>query len=107
MDSAQQRAAVILSLGGAARELTCSMSFNETTEGAMVNGQQEDAVTYLIANLATQFGPLGEESRLQVTCELFEFSRRCNETTDALLSQFLTRRLRATHNVGAALSWEG
>ena len=39
MDSAQQCAAIILQLGGAARELTRSMSYDEMTRGGIVNGQ--------------------------------------------------------------------
>eukprot|EP00959_Pyramimonas_sp_CCMP1952_P231193 4832731-Pyramimonas_sp.AAC.1 len=40
------------------------------TEGRAVIGQREDAVACLVANLATQFGPLGEESRPLITCPL-------------------------------------
>eukprot|EP00959_Pyramimonas_sp_CCMP1952_P447272 9364753-Pyramimonas_sp.AAC.1 len=73
------------------------MSFTEMTEVGI-----EDALTYLIENLATQFGPLGEESRLQATRELFECSKRRNEATDALLARLHTLRFQTTHNGGAA-----
>eukprot|EP00959_Pyramimonas_sp_CCMP1952_P090554 1895655-Pyramimonas_sp.AAC.1 len=70
MDSAQHCVAVILNIGGAARALTRSMSFAEMTEGGIANGQPDDAVTYLIANLATHLGPLGDGSRLSATLDL-------------------------------------
>ena len=105
MDSAQQRAAIILHLGGAARELTRSVSYDEMTRGGIVNGQQSDAVSYLLSNLAAQFGPLGEESRLRATRGLFEFTHRRNESIDALLSRFLALRFRARRNEGAAMSF--
>ena len=89
MDPAQQCAAIILQLGGSARELTRSLNYQEMVQGGQINGEQVDPVTYLLTNLATQFAPLGGESRLQATRELFEFSRRRSETTDALLSRFL------------------
>eukprot|EP00959_Pyramimonas_sp_CCMP1952_P230889 4826560-Pyramimonas_sp.AAC.1 len=64
----------------------------------MVSGQQEDSVTYRIAIFAAQFGPLGKELRPQAARELFEFSRRHNETTDALLSRLHALRIRDTRN---------
>ena len=67
MDSAQQCAAIILQFGGAARELTRSMNYQGMTTGGLVNGVQQDAVSFLLMNLAAQFGPLGEESRLAAT----------------------------------------
>ena len=62
MDASQQCATVILQLGGAARELTRSMMYPEMTTGGVIHGQQHDAVSYFLLNLAAQFGPLGEES---------------------------------------------
>ena len=75
MDPAQQTAAIILQLGGAARELARGMSYDQMTQGGLVAGQQTDAVTYLLANLAQNFAPLGEEQRLNAMSELMTFNR--------------------------------
>ena len=107
MDSAQQCAAIILQLGGAARELTRNLSFTDMSQGGLINGEQVDPVTFLLTHLASQFAPLGEESRLQATRELFDFRRNRSETIDALLSRFMALRFRASTNGGAAMSWEG
>jgi hypothetical protein len=59
MDAAQQRAAIILQLGGAARELPRSMSYQDVTHGVIIGGQQVDSVTFLLTHLAQQLAPLG------------------------------------------------
>ena len=108
LDRPQQTAAIILQLGGAAREMARHMTFTKMTQGGIINGQQVDAVTYLIANLAEQFAPLGEEQRLRAMTELILFQRQTNESTDTLLSRYMTLRFRASQGgVGMTMPWEG
>ena len=95
MDNSQECAAITLQLGGAAREQTRLMNFEEMTRGEVVNGQDADAASSLLSALASQFEPLGEEIRPWATRGLFEFTRNHDESTDALLGRFLTLRFRA------------
>ena len=108
MDAAQQTAAIILQLGGAARELARSTSYQDITQGGMINGQPVDPVTFLLTQLAQQFAPLGEEARLRAISELMQFHRNPNEQIDSMLSRFMTLRYRAAQGgQGMAMSWEG
>ena len=108
MDGAQQTAALILQLVGAARDLARNLNYQERTTGGVINGQQVDPVTYLLSHLATHFAPLGEESRLSAISELMQFSRNSNEPIDSMLARFLTLRFRASQGGnGVAMSWEG
>ena len=108
MDAAQQTAAIILQLGGAARELARGMSYQDITQGGMINGQPVDPVTFLLTHLAQQFAPLGEEARLRAISELMQFHRNPGEQIDSMLSRFMTLRFRAGQGgQGMAMSWEG
>ena len=108
MEPAQQTSAIILQLGGAAREMVRNMSYQDITQGGLVGGAQADPVTFLLAQLAHHFAPLGEESRLQAMTELMSFHRTSGEAIDAMLSRFMTLRYRASSNgVGMAMSYEG
>ena len=88
MNAPQQCAAIILQLGGAARELARSLTPNEVFNGGIVNGVLVDPVTYLLHGLQQRFAPLDEESRLRATQDLLSFQRRHNETVDTLLRRF-------------------
>ena len=108
LDPSQQTAAIILQLGGAARELARNLTYQQITQGGVVGGQAVDSVTYLLANLAQNFAPLGEEQRLQAMTELMTFNRVPGESIDALLSRYMTLRFRASQGgVGMQMSWEG
>ena len=108
MDSGQQAAAIIMQLGGAARELVRDLSYQEITNGGVINGVALDPVTYLTTQLATHFAPLGEEVRLSAMSELMSFHRQTHETIDTLLSRFLTLRHRAQQQgAGLVMTWEG
>ena len=48
MDPAQQTSAIILQLGGAARELARNMTYHDITQGGMIGGNQRDPVTFLL-----------------------------------------------------------
>ena len=109
MDAAQKTAAIILQLGGAARELARSMSYHDITQGGLINGTQVDPVTYLLTHLAHQLAPLGEEARLRAMGELMNFHRNPSEQIDGMLSRFMTLRYRAAQlaGQGMVMSWEG
>ena len=108
MDPFQQTAAIILNLGGAARELARNMDFAKITQGGMFNGQHMDGVTFLLANLAQNFAPLGEEQRLQAVSELMNFHRNPGESIDTLLSRFIALKYRAEQGgAGMTMSVEG
>ena len=64
LEAAQQVTAIIGRLTGDAKELAINLSFQELTQGGIVGGQPVDAVTYLLAQLASQYAPLGEEQRM-------------------------------------------
>jgi hypothetical protein len=94
LEHSQQVAAIIVQLGGAARNVARHFSFEDMIQGGIVNGQQVDPVTFLLTHLATHFAPLGEETRLQAMTALMQFQRQPAEQTDSLISRFLTRRFR-------------
>ena len=75
----QQCAAIILRLGGAAKEMGRMMTPQEMAMGGMINGQQLDPVTYLLAGLQARFAALEEESRLKSMTEMMAFARKAGE----------------------------
>ena len=108
LDPAQQVTAIIGRLTGDAKEMALNLSFNEITQGGIVGGQPVDAVTYLLAQLAGVYAPLGEEQRMQSMTELFHFKRNHNEPIDQLISRFRLVRWKASQGqVGMTMSWEG
>ena len=86
----QQAAAVVLRLGGTARDVVRELTPIELTQGGIVNGVQLDPLAYLMHGLQTRYAPLSEETALRAVSELTAFTRRGSETTDALLSRFHT-----------------
>ena len=108
MDQGQQAAAIVLQLGGAARDLMRNISLEELTRGGTFNGQPADPVSNILQHLATHFAPLGEETRMSAMTELMSFNRKAGESIDTLLSRFLTVRHRTQMGgTGMAMSWEG
>ena len=102
----QQCALIISQLGGAARDVARTLTPNEVYAGGFVNGQQVDPITYLLHGLSQRFAPLDDELRLRATQDLLGFSRRGNETVDALISRFEIVRQRARIEGGGAVSIE-
>lgn len=113
MEMSQQAAMVIMNLSGAAREIARQMTFEEITGGGMITDEQgvqaqADPLSYLLWHLAHRFAPLGEESRLQAMGELYNFSKKPNETIDSLITRFESVRHRArTLDGGITMNWEG
>ena len=107
LDASQQCAAIILQLGGPARDLVRHMSFTDISAGGQVAGQQVDPVTFLLSQLAQHFAQLGEEQRFNAMGELMTFHRKPNEGIDALISRYMTLRFRADQGqVGITKNWE-
>ena len=105
---AQQAANIIMQLGGAARELVRNMSYDQIAHGGMIGGVQQDPVTFLVAQLATNYAPLGEETRLTAMTELMQFRKNQGETIDNLITRFLSTKHRAeVGGVNMVLSIEG
>ena len=53
----QQCAAIIMRLGGSAREMARMITPQEMINGGMLNGVQVDPVTFLLGNLHAKFSP--------------------------------------------------
>ena len=108
LDPSQQCAAIVERLGGSARVLADSLSWQEMTQGGTVGGQQMGPVTFLLTQLAAHYAPFGEEQRIDSMVELMAFRRLPGEATDALVARFRTIRWRAAQGgAGMLLNWEG
>ena len=95
MQPHQQAAAIVLRLGGAAREVARQITPQELMQGGIRNGVQLDPVTYIMAALHTRFAQLEDESRTTAMLEMKTFHRRHNEDISSLLARYETVRQRA------------
>ena len=91
----QQAAAIVMRLGGAAREMARMITPQELTVGGIRNGVQMDPVTYLLAGIHARFAALEEESRLSCMTEMLAFQRKPHESINALLARYEIVRQRA------------
>ena len=106
MDETEQAAAIVLELQGPVRDLFREMTHVDFTQGGLIAGQQAGPVTFIIAQLAQTFAPLGEEVRLQALQDLMTFHRLPNERIDELQTRFRILRHRAQNQgAGLAMSW--
>ena len=103
----QQCAAIIMRLGGAAREMARMVTPQEMVTGGVMNGVAVDPVTYLLGSLHARFAALEEESRLSSMTEMLAFARRPGETINALLARYETVRQRAAIEGQFVMSIEG
>ena len=100
MQPHQQCAAIILRLGGTAREMTRTLTAQEIIRGGVIPGQGHvDPVTFLLHGLQMRFAQLGEETRLEAMTAMMSFRRNDREPIDDMLARFDTLRVRAA-NVG-------
>ena len=98
----------MLQFQGSARDLCRELSYQERTQGGLINGAQVDAVTFVLTHIGQRFVPLSEEQRLQAYQRVMSFDRNPNETIDAMLTRFATLRFRAAQGGnGVTMSWEG
>ena len=103
----QQCAAIIMRLGGAAREMARMITPQEMAAGGVRNGVHVDPVTYLLGALHLRFGALEEESRLTVMTDMLAFSRKPGENINNLLARYETVRQRAAIEGQFVMSVEG
>ena len=103
----QQCAAIIMRLGGGAREMARAMSPQEMMNGGMLNGVMVDSVTYLLGLLHARFSALEEESRLTAMTEMLAFRRRHGQSINALLARYEVVRQRAAVEGQFVMSIEG
>ena len=107
MEAARKAAAVMLSLRGAARELSRQTPPQAVVSGGLINGVQVDPLTYVMHALQERFGNLGEEIRVQSFTELMSFRRKGNGPVDPLLVPFDSIRSRAAEQGGAVVGVQG
>ena len=93
----QQAAAMVMRLGGAAREMGRMISPQEMFHGGALEpgGEVVDPVTYLLGSLHSRFSPLEEESSVTALCEMLAFQRRHGESVNALMVRYEVVRQRA------------
>ncbi len=103
----QQCAAIVMRLGGAAREMARLMTPQEMAYGGIRNGVAVDPVTYLLGSLHARFAALEEESRLTCMTEMLAFNRMPSETINAMLARYETVRQRAAVEGQFVMSVEG
>ena len=107
----QQCAAIVMRLGGAAREMARMLTPHEMMHGGPPyndpNGTPVDPVTFLLGALHQRFNALEEENRLTCTMELMAFARKPGENINSLLSRYETVRQRAALEGQFVMSVEG
>ena len=103
----EKTALVMLSLRGAAKELSRQIPPQIIVQGGVINGTQVDPLTYLMHSLQERFGNLGEEVRVQAVTELMTFQRKHHEPIDSLLVRFEAVRSRSAEQGGAIVSIQG
>ena len=103
----QQCAAIIMRLGGSAREMARMITPQEMMNGGMLNGAMVDPVTFLLGNLHAKFSALEEESRLTAMTEMLAFARRPHESINSLLARYEIVRQRAAQEGQFVMSIEG
>jgi hypothetical protein len=77
------------------------------TNGAVLNGNQVDGVTYILHRLGERFGQLGEEQRLKAMRDFMDFDRKPYETIDELLTRFEVLRNRSREVADFEMNFEG
>jgi hypothetical protein len=107
LQPAQQAAAIVMRLGGAARELVRRITPEEILHGGLVNGVQVDPITYIVAGLQQIFAILYDEHRLAAMTQLLAFSRRQGESINGTFARYEVVRQRAAREGHFGMSWEG
>ena len=103
----QQCSAIIMRLGGPAREFARMISPQEIMTGGIRNGRLLDPVSYLLGALQLRFSNLEEETRLQSMTEMLAFTRKPGENINALLARYEVVRQRAANEGHFVMSIEG
>ena len=103
----QQCAAIIMRLGGSAREMARMITPQEMTTGGVLNGIAVDPVTYLLGSLHAKYSQLEEESRLFAMTKMLAFVRRHGESINSVLARYEVVRQRAAIEGQFVMSSEG
>ena len=108
-------ATIVLRLTGAAKDVAEELTPLQLQNGGRIPGidqygnridEQVNAVTFLMHQLQSRFGPLDEETRLKAVHEWNTFRRRPNETINATLTRFEQTQKRAEHDAGLVQPYE-
>eukprot|EP00969_Alexandrium_andersonii_P124716 5512518-Alexandrium_andersonii.AAC.1 len=102
-----QAAAIVLRLGGPAREYARQVSVKELTNGGAIGGVPLDPVSYKVAGLQSRFAQLDDEARLAAATQLQAFARHQHESINATLARFDLVRNRAATEGSYIMSHEG
>jgi hypothetical protein len=98
---------ILQQLKGGARDLTRGLPIDVIMNGALLNGNRVDGVTYIMNILAARYGQLGEELRLKEIKASMDFDRKHHESIDDLLTRFEIVKTRATELGNFDTSVEG
>ena len=102
----QQGAAVVLRLGGAARELCMELDPQVVQNGQVMdlndgNGPlQRPGLFVVLRGLSRKYAPLGQEVSVQAIAEATSFAMRPGESIDSALSRFETMQFIANRDGG-------
>ena len=107
LEPSRKAASVMLQLRGAAKEVARQIPPQAIVQGGIINSTPVDPLTFLMHSLQERFGNLGEEVRIQAVTELMGFSRKGQESIDALLVRFDSVRARSAEQGGAIISIQG
>eukprot|EP00969_Alexandrium_andersonii_P030962 1351729-Alexandrium_andersonii.AAC.1 len=91
----QQAAAVILRLGGPAREMCRTVIPRELTHGGVLNGVAYDPASCIVAGLKQRLAQLDDDTYLVAARQLQVFARRRHGSINATPVRFDTVRNRA------------
>ena len=103
----QQCAAIVMRLGGPAREFARMILPQEIMTGGWRDGRLLDPVTYLLGALQLRFATLEEETRLPRMTEMLAFARKPGKNTNALLARHEIVRQRTAGESHFVMSIEG
>ena len=95
MPVARKAAWVATNLRGGAKALIDTLPPQAIIHGGQINGQQVDPMTFILHSLSERYSPLGEETRMQATQDLLNFTAEPREKIDDLLTRFDIVRHRA------------
>ena len=116
-DIPQERhcATIVLRLTGAAKDLAEELTPHQLQNGGVIPAadnqgnpttENVNAVTFLMHQLQTRFGPLDEETRLKAVYEWNNFRRHPGENISATLTRSEQTQQRAEHDAGVVQPYE-
>ncbi len=111
LDESEQAAAIVQELQGSLRDLFRSMTHADYIDGCIIDGQQVDPVTFIIARLHQTFATVGEGVRLQArqspTALLDSRMSAPMNFNYVSMHQGIVLRVKLRSSSGLAVNWEG